>query len=49
MANWPGSCKEAILIDVTAKMGQVINFVDLNPKIEKRHGHGLTTHKIQRG
>lgn len=24
MANWPGSCKEAILIDVTAKMNTLV-------------------------
>ena len=44
-----GSSKEAISIDVTAKMDTVMIFVDLNPLIEKRHGYGLTAHKIQRG
>ena len=47
--NLTGSHNEAILVDLTAKMDTVMNFVDLNPKIEKRHGHGLTAHKIQRG
>mgnify|MGYP001824771444 FL=1 len=41
--------KEAILIDLIAIMDQVINLVDLNLFIEKRHKHGLTAHKIQRG
>jgi hypothetical protein len=45
----PGSRKQAILIDLTAKMDRVIYFVDLNPLKEKRHGHGPTAHKIQRG
>ncbi|MBW1694387.1 MAG: hypothetical protein JRJ41_09565 [Deltaproteobacteria bacterium] len=24
MANWPGSCKEAILVDVTTKMNTLV-------------------------
>ena len=49
LVNLTGSCKEAILIDLTADMDEEINFVDLNLFIEKRDGNGLTAHKIQRG
>ena len=49
LVNLTGSCKEAILIDLTAAMDEEINFVDLNLFIEKRDGNGLTAHKIQRG
>ena len=49
LVNLTGSCKEAILIDLTADMDEEINFVDLNLFIEKRDGNGLSAHKIQRG
>jgi hypothetical protein len=41
IANWPGSCKEAILIDVTAKMNTLVR--GLKEQLLREYGYSKGT------